>query len=409
MAEKTNPIWPAVNHADARRLTPRSCAPRIKKNKLKIVVCPDSFKGCLSSEEAAECIREGLKRSILLSDIKVLPLADGGAGTARILGGGPGGKEIIKTVTNPAGKKIKAGYFIAFSASGKTAFIDIASSSGLAWLDKKDMKPLKTSTRGTGALIKDALRRGCAQIFICLGDSATVDGGAGMLSALGVKFLDKNGNFIGDGGGALRNLKKTDSAELLKNINGVKFIVLTDVTNPLLGPSGAAAVFAPQKGAQPNEVALLEKALSNYAGVIKKDTGKDISRLSGGGAAGGAGAGAAAFLDAEIKSGIESVSEYLKLEENISSCDVVITGEGRVDEQTFSGKTAGYVTKTAAEYGKTVVVFAGEIKENIKDSKNLCFIKITPFKMDREKAIKKASVYLTRAARKLGDILGERF
>ncbi len=392
MEENTNP---RIKRAEALR---------VKKNKLSIVVCPDSFKGCLSPEEAAGCIKEGLERSMLLADIRILPLADGGAGTARILFREHGGKEITKTVTNPAGKKVKAGYFI--SSSLKTAFIDLSSASGLDGLDKKDMRPLKTSTRGTGELIKDALRRGCVKILVGLGDSATVDGGAGMLAALGVKFLDKHGNNIDDGGGALRNLKKINASHLSKNI---QFTALADVTNPLLGPRGAAAVFAPQKGASAHDVGILKKALSNYAEIIKKDTGKDISRISGGGAAGGAGAGMATFMDAEIKSGIETVSEYLKLEENISSCDIVITGEGRVDKQTFSGKTVGYVAETAAKYGKTVVVFAGKINAGIKDSKNMCFIKITPFKLNKEKAMKKAGVFLTRAARKLGDLLAEKF
>jgi len=414
MEENTNP---RIKRAEALR---------VKKNKLSIVVCPDSFKGSLSAEEAAACIKEGIERSMLLADIKIFPLADGGAGTARILGGACGGKEIIKTVSGPAGEKVKAGYFI----SGKTAFIDLAAASGLAGLDKKDMRSLKTSTRGTGELIKDALRRGCVKIFVGLGDSATVDGGAGMLSAMGVKFLDKKGNNIGDGGGSLRNLKKIDASHLSKNIKaesissavaesaqrhtdpqgrGVKFTVLADVTNPLLGPNGAAAVFAPQKGASPHDVVVLEKALTNFAEVIKKDTGKDVSRISGGGAAGGAGAGMAALLSAEIKTGIETVAEYINLEKDISSSDVVITGEGRVDEQTFSGKTVGYVAETAAKYGKTVVVFAGKIKEGIKDSKNMCFIKITPFKLNKEKAMKKADFFLIRSARKLGDLLSEKF
>ncbi|MEA2082315.1 MAG: glycerate kinase [Elusimicrobiota bacterium] len=383
----------------------RAEALRSKKNKLNILVCPDSFKGSLSAEKAACCIKEGLERSMLLADIKILPLADGGAGTSRILAGACGAKEISKIVTGPGGKKVRAGYFI----SGETAFIDLAAASGLAGLDKKDMNPLKTSTGGTGELIKDALRRGCAEVFAGLGDSATVDGGAGLLSALGVEFLDRHGNDVGDGGGALKKLKKIDVSRLSKNIRDVKFTVLADVTNPLLGPRGAAAVFAPQKGASAHGVLVLEEALSNYAAVIKQDTGKDITRLSGGGAAGGAAAGMAAFLKAEIKPGIEAVSEYVKLEEYISSSDVVITGEGRVDKQTFSGKTVGYVARTAAKYGKTVVVFTGKIQEGITDSKNMCFIKITPFHMEKEKAIKEAGSFLTRSARKLGDLLSEKF
>lgn len=399
MEKNTNP---GINRAEALRA---------KKNKLNILVCPDSFKGSLSAEEAASCIREGLERSMLLADIKLLPLADGGEGTARILGSALRGEEVIKTVSGPSGKKVKASYFISVPTGGhsKRAFIDLASASGLSRLPKKDMKPLKTSSRGTGELINDALVRGCAEIFVGLGDSATVDGGSGMLAAMGVKFLDKHGNHIPDGGGALKGLVKIDTSHLSKKITGVKSTALADVTNPLIGPRGAAAVFAPQKGASPNEVMLLEKALSHYASIIKSATGKDVSCIPGGGAAGGSGAGMAAFLDAEIKPGIETVSECLKLDDNISSCDLLITGEGRVDSQSFSGKTLGYVAQRAAEYGKTVVVFAGKMEEGIKDNKNMVFIKITPFKMEMEKALKNAPAYLTRAARKLGDLLGEKF
>ncbi|MBA3052547.1 glycerate kinase [bacterium] len=397
----------------------RTEALRAKKNKLNILVCPDSFKGSLSAEEAASCIKEGLERSMLLADIKLLPLADGGAGTARILGRALLGEEVIKTVSGPSGKKVKASYFISATPTGglsapagghsKRAFIDLASASGLSRLPKKDMKPLKTSSRGTGELINDALVRRCAEIFVGLGDSATVDGGAGMLAAMGVKFLDKHGNHIPDGGGALKGLVKIDTSHLSKKITGVKFTALADVTNPLIGPRGAAAVFAPQKGASPNEVMLLEKALSHYARIIKIATGKDVSCIPGGGAAGGSGAGMAAFLDAEIKPGIEKVSECMKLDDNIASSDLVITGEGRVDSQSFSGKTLSFVVKTAAEYGKTVVVFAGKMEEGIKDSKTMVFIKITPFKMEMEKAVKNAPAYLIRAARKLGDLLSQKF
>ena len=391
----------------------RAEALRAKKNKLRILVCPDSFKGSLSAEEAASCIRDGLERSTLLADISLLPLADGGSGTARIIGKSLGGGEVMKTVTDPSGKKLKASYFIAALPGGhppdKSAFIDLASASGLSLLEKKDMNPLRASSRGTGALINDAISRGCAEIFVGLGDSATVDGGAGMLAAMGARFLDKHGNHIADGGEALKRLDKIDISHLLKKIKGVKFTALADVTNPLIGPRGAAAVFAPQKGATPGEVKILEGALSHYAGIIKTAMGKDVSCMSGGGAAGGAGAGMAAFLDAEIKSGIEMLAEHLKLEEKISSSDLVISGEGRVDSQSFSGKTLSHVVKTAAEHEKTVVVFAGKLEEGIKDNKNMVFIKITPFKMDPAEAVKNAPAYLTRAARKLGDLLSGRF
>ncbi len=327
------------------------------KKKYKIAVAPDSFKGNMTALEAAERIEAGFKKSIKNIAVKKIPMADGGEGTVSAIVEATGGKFVKRTVQDPLGRKIRASFGV--SGDGKTAVIEMAEASGLVLLAAKERNPLKTSTYGTGQLIKAALKLGVSHILIGIGGSATNDGGTGMARALGVKFLDATGKPLPEGGGELGKLARIDMSKLEPQLGKVKIEVACDVDNPLTGKTGAAEVYGPQKGATPAMVKKLDAGLLHLAKIIKRDIGSDILKVPGAGAAGGLGAGLMAFASGELRPGVDIVIDRIKLRQRMRGVDLVITGEGRMDGQTVFGKTASGVARVARELGIPVIAICG--------------------------------------------------
>ena len=326
---------------------------------MRIVVGPDSFKGSLSAQAVADCMEEAIYQVFPQAEVRKLPLADGGEGTVRTIVSACGGEIVPISVTGPLGNPVDAHW--GFLSDGCTAVIEMAAASGLLLVPPEQLNPLVTTTYGTGELILAALDRGCQHIIIGIGGSATNDGGAGMLRALGVKLLDAQGQQIQPGGLGLKDLTHIDTAELDPRLRSVQIEVACDVDNPLFGPSGASHVFGPQKGASPHMVELLDNSLRNYAECIKSYLGVDVANMPGAGAAGGLGAGLMAFTGATLRSGIEIVSDLLELGRRINGSDLVITGEGRIDEQTERGKAILGVAQKAHKLKVPVIVMVGSI------------------------------------------------
>ncbi len=329
---------------------------------MKIVVAPDSFKESLSAMEVAQAIEKGFRAVFPDAQIEKIPMADGGEGTVQSLVDATGGKIITKEVTGPLGEKVTA--FFGVLGDGKTAVIEMAAASGLHLVPMEKRNPLLTTTRGTGELILAALDEGVDHLIIGIGGSATNDGGSGMAQALGARLLDKDRNEIAPGGGSLDKLANIDISELDARLQNVKIEVACDVDNPLIGQDGASHVFGPQKGATPEMVEQLDQNLAHYATILARDLGKDVAHIPGAGAAGGLGAGLLAFLDAELKSGIDIVIAATDLEEKIKDADLVITGEGKIDSQTIHGKTPIGVAKAAKKFNIPVIAICGSIADD---------------------------------------------
>ncbi len=326
---------------------------------MKIVIAPDSFKGSLSAFEVAKAIQRGIKSVEESIETVIVPMADGGEGTVQSLIDASGGKIVEVTVHDPLFREINSFYGI--MGNGVTAVIEMAAASGLPLLKPEERNPLKTTTYGTGELIKDALNRGCRKFIIGLGGSATNDGGTGMAAALGYRFLDSNGNDISPGGGALAGLRNIDASGADGRIKESEFVAACDVENPLTGPRGASAVFGPQKGASPGDVASLDSALGVFAEVLHNWAGIEADGIPGSGAAGGMGAGVIAFLSARLAKGFDIVASVTSLREKISGADLVITGEGRTDIQTLMGKAPGGVARLSKEAGIPVIAISGSL------------------------------------------------
>ncbi|GAF82011.1 unnamed protein product, partial [marine sediment metagenome] len=278
---------------------------------MKIVVAPDSFKGSLTAVEVSDAIAQGVREIFPEAEIVKIPMADGGDGTVQCLVNATRGKILKEKVTGPLGDEVLASYGIL--GDKKTAVIEMAEASGLTLVPKNKRNPLITTTYGTGQLIKAALDQGCRKMIIGIGGSATNDGGAGMVQALGAKLLDKDGEEIGFGGGELKKLNRIDISNLDNRLSDTKVLVASDVNNPLCGPKGASRIYGPQKGATPELIEELDKSLAHFAKLVKRDLHKDIKNIPGAGAAGGLGAGLMAFLDAELRPGIEIIIEIVKL------------------------------------------------------------------------------------------------
>lgn len=329
---------------------------------MRIVIAPDSFKGSLSSKEAADAMELGIRKVISEADIVKIPIADGGEGTVLTLVKTLGG-EIIKTkVIGPLGETIESYYGVLNDK--ETAIIEIANASGLTLVPPEKKNPMLTTSYGTGQLIKTALDSGVKKIVIGLGGSATNDGGVGMAQALGVKFIDKDGRDVGFGGGQLSKIQKIDMSAIDKRIEEVTIQAACDVDNPLCGPNGASFIYGPQKGADKEMIHILDKNLEHLAEIIKKDLGADIINLPGAGAAGGLGAGLVAFLNAELKKGFDIIANILNLDDYIKGVRVVFTGEGQIDKQILSGKAVYGVAKTAKKYGAYVIAIVGTINDD---------------------------------------------
>ncbi|MDK2877430.1 MAG: glycerate 2-kinase [Thermoanaerobacteraceae bacterium] len=369
---------------------------------MRIVIAPDSFKGSLSSKEVADAIELGVRKVLPDVDIVKIPIADGGEGTVQTLVAAMGG-EIIKTqVIGPLGETIES-YFGVLNDK-KTAIIEMANASGLPLVPIEKRNPLITTSYGTGQLIKAALDMNLERIVIGLGGSATNDGGVGMAQALGVRFFDENGNEIGFGGGELSKISKIDMSGIDDRIRKVRIEAACDVDNPLCGPYGASYIYGPQKGANKEMIEILDRNLGHLAKVIKRDLGADIMELPGAGAAGGLGAGLVAFLNAELKRGIDIIVNITKLDDYIKDACVVFTGEGQIDKQILSGKAVYGVAKIAKKHGAYVVAIVGSINDDAYElfDKGIDGIEsIIDKPMTMDEACKRAGLLVERAAERV--------
>ncbi len=325
---------------------------------MKIVLAPDSFKGSLSALEVCRALENGARRVFPSAEIETCPLADGGEGTLEALIQSAGGYFKSERVQNPIGDTIEARWGIL--PDGK-AVIEMAQASGLTLISKAQRNAKTASTFGTGQLIKAALRAGCREILVTLGGSATTDGGAGALAALGAHFRDKNDVILRPGGADLRRLHSIDLKWLEPKLKRAQITLLCDVSNPLCGENGAAQVYGPQKGASSADIEVLESALANLARATREKTGADFSSRGGAGAAGGLGFGLMAFCSAQTRSGIDVVLEAARFEEKLGRANLVLTGEGALDAQTLHGKVVAGVCRAARTHGVPVVAFGGKV------------------------------------------------
>ncbi len=366
---------------------------------MHVLVAPNSFKNCLDAGAVAQAMARGIKAACPAATVECLPLADGGDGLVAALAGLPGAEARAVEVPGPLDRPVKA----AWLRRGDLAVIEMAQASGLRLLRPEEYAPLRASTSGVGALIRAALDAGCRRIAVGLGGSATVDGGAGMLSALGFGLLDKRGRTIPPGGAGLLSLARIVTATADARLASAQFAALADVDTTLLGPAGAARVFGPQKGASPAEVEVLERGLQNWAALLERTFGAKVGGTPGAGAAGGLGAACAAALRAELLPGAQWVAEQCGFTEALRRADWVLTGEGRLDGQTARGKAPAYIARQAAAAGKPVAALGGMIEPGLDLSPigiRVCR-PIAPPGTTAEESIRHAVAYLEQAAAKL--------
>lgn len=371
---------------------------------MHILIAPNAFKNSLDASQVAAAIEQGLKLSKLQCTTACFPIADGGDGTGSLIIEKCAGKIIWKDVHDPLGREIKASFGLI--DNGKTAVIEMADASGLRLLKKEELNPLKTSSYGTGELIRFALDEGVGKVIIAMGGSATVDGGCGILSALGIIFSDKAGNRLSAIPEDLMNLSKVDVATLDPRILGCEVVILCDVNNQLLGPQGAPAVFGPQKGASPGDVQLLETFLKNFAEVSLTQSGKNMADLKHGGAAGGATAGLHTWLNAKLVNGIAYFLSLTNFDEALDRCDLVITGEGSIDEQTLQGKGPFGVALSAKNKNIPVIGLAGQIPGEVGQVLKQYFdelISINKGEIHIDDALKNTEQNLMAVAKEIAD------
>ncbi|WEF29034.1 glycerate kinase [Klebsiella aerogenes] len=330
---------------------------------MKIVIAPDSYKESLSALDVAAAIEAGFREIYPDAEYVKVPVADGGEGTVEAMVAATHGHVVPVRVTGPLGEPVEA--FYGLSGDARCAFIEMAAASGLESVPLVRRNPLLTTSWGTGELIRHALDAGVTQIIIGIGGSATNDGGAGMAQALGAKLLTADRQQMAPGGGALQTLAQIDLSELDPRLAGCRIDVACDVTNPLIGPDGASAVFGPQKGATAQMIERLDSGLRHYAHIIARDLDIDVLSLEGGGAAGGMGAALYAFCGAKLRPGIEIVTDALQLAELVADADLVITGEGRIDSQTIHGKVPIGVAKVAKRFNVPVIGIAGSLTADV--------------------------------------------
>jgi glycerate kinase len=328
----------------------------------KVVIAPDSFKESLSAMTVAEAIERGFRQIYPQVQYVKLPMADGGEGTVDSMVAATGGEIVRVEVTGPLGQPVSA--FYGLLGEGETAVIEMAAASGLHLAPKGQRDPRITTSYGTGELILAALERGVKAIILGIGGSATNDGGAGMMQALGARLLDDQQLPLPPGGAALARLAQIDLSAVDPRLQQVSVTAACDVDNPLCGPHGASAVFGPQKGATPEMVTQLDAALSHFGLLLQQATGREVLNAPGAGAAGGMGAALLGMLSARLRPGIEIVIETLRLEEALRDADLVITGEGRLDSQSIHGKTPIGVARVAKRYGLPVIGIAGSLSKD---------------------------------------------
>lgn len=370
---------------------------------MRLVLAPDSFKGSLSAPEAAGAMARGLRSVLPEAELLLVPIADGGEGTVEALVAATEGRLVEADVRGPLGDPVRAAW--GHSGDGLTAFLEVASASGLLRVPEGRLDPRRASTFGTGELLKAALEAGFRRVVLGLGGSATNDGGAGLARALGARFLDAQGRDLPEGGAALMQLAGIDLSGLDPRLAEAELLVACDVDNPLCGPRGASAVFGPQKGATPEIVAELDAALERFAQVAVHATGRDIAAEPGSGAAGGLGAGLRFFTPAVLRPGVSLVLEAVGFEALVQGADLILTGEGRVDAQTAMGKAPVGVAAVAKRHGVPVVCFCGSLGEGAEQVLGLgidALVPIAPAAMPRAAALAQAAKLLEAAAVEVG-------
>ena len=361
---------------------------------MRCVVAIDSFKGSLSSLEAGSAVKNAILDLDENSQVVVLPLADGGEGTVEAMYGGLGGSLIKISVTGPLCQKVTAEYCVL--PDGETAVIEMASAAGLTLVEPSERNPLKTTTYGVGEIIKDAVKRGCKRFIVGIGGSATNDGGVGMLTALGFSFNDVNGAPISQGAEGLGFLHSISAENVMPELKYCSFSVACDVTNPLCGELGCSRVFAPQKGATPDDITKMDLWLKNYADISKSIFPEADAEYPGTGAAGGLGFAFLNYLKGELNSGVNIILKETGFEKYLENSDVVITGEGRLDAQTAMGKAPVGVAKIAKRYNKKVIAFGGSVSDGAQVLHNHGIDElygITPKDMPLSEAMKKDVAY----------------
>lgn len=330
---------------------------------MRVLICPDSFKGSATSWEAANCMENGVKKVFPQAEIDKLCVADGGEGTVDAVLHSCPGKKVECIVKGPDGRQVKAHYGL---LDDGTAIMEMAEASGLILVDEKKRDALKASTYGTGELILSAIDNGCKKIIIGIGGSATSDGGIDMAKALGFKFLSVDGRELPPGGGELYKLDKIDTSGVDKRIYDVEIKVACDVTNPLFGPNGAAYIYSPQKGATPEMVEQLDRGLKQLDLIVTKQLHINMADVPGAGAAGGLGFGLLAFCKAKLESGISTVLDAIHFNSYLDKADLVLTGEGRIDGQSVNGKVPVGIGLRAKERGIPLIVIAGGIGDQLE-------------------------------------------
>ena len=341
---------------------------------MKILIAPDSFKESLESLEVCHAIQSGFRQVFPNADYTLLPMADGGEGTSAVLSYVLGGRWKEVNVHDPLMRPITAKYLLLPDA---TAVIEIAQACGLHLLTVAERNPVITSSYGVGELITDALNEGVKRIIIGLGGSATNDAGLGMLTALGITFYDINENILAQGGGELARLQKLDDTNFHAKVLNTVFEVACDVTNPLCGQLGASAIFGPQKGASPQRVEELDKALNHFATICEQHGYQACQEIAGAGAAGGLGYALMTFCNAQLKSGFDTIAESTNLSQHIANADLVITGEGKLDAQTAMGKVAGGISQLAKASHIPVIAICGSV-DGLKPAETTQFDVVMP-------------------------------
>ncbi len=365
---------------------------------MKIILAPDKFKGSLSAPRAARAMARGVLAACPAATLDLVPVADGGEGTVEALVAATGGTFREATVTGPLGEAVVARFGLL--GDGTTAVLEMASASGLVLVPHGQRDPLRATTRGTGELLRAALDLGARSIIVGIGGSATNDGGAGLAQALGARLLDAEGEELPPGGAALARLAKIDATSLDPRLASTEIRVACDVSNPLCGPSGASAVYGPQKGATPDMVARLDVALDHFARIIARDMGREVADLPGAGAAGGLGAGLVAFAGGRLTPGIDLVIDTLGLRDRLRGADLCLTGEGCLDASSAFGKTAVGVARLARELGVPCLALAGMIGDGAEAVLNRgidAYASIAPGPGPLAEAIAEAESRLQRA------------
>jgi glycerate kinase len=370
---------------------------------LKVLIGPDSFKGSMTALQAAQAIATGLQSALPDVQVDLLPLSDGGDGLTEVLAYGTGGRLVEATVTGPLGDQVKTHFGLL--GDGETAVVEVAAASGLILVPASQRNPERTTSFGTGELVRLALDAGSRRLILGLGGSATNDGGMGMLAALGVRFLDAKGQPVAPTGGNLIRIERADAAGLDPRLGQVEVLVATDVRNPLLGPTGATYMYGPQKGATEAALRQLEAGMAQYAGVVETVTGVKVTDAPGAGAAGGIGAALLAFLGATLTPGIDLVLQWLSADQRFVAADVVITGEGRFDRQTRFGKVPTGVASLARRHDRPVIFFTGWLDEDTDEAGFAAVVPILPRPMGLEESMNNGFGLLVEASARIGRLL----